>query len=504
MKLLPQPLDRAAVILMAVLALLIALVLWAGDHTVPKVRDFNWQDKQVGADNTAFILTFNRAMDWSNMAQHLKTTPDLPGKLSWSGRRLAYTLKAPIPYGQAFQIQLADVTEADRGPRHQPKLLQPWSSQFRSRDRAFVYLGVNSKESGRLILYNFTQDQKTILTPADLVVMDFKPYPWGDRILFSARDRQSPNQSDSTQLYTVTTGLQISPPDAEPTPKTVAGEIERVLNDQSYQILKYDLAADGSRIVVQRALRQGQGLGAVSLWQVLADGTLQLLQGVEGGDFLIAPDSRTLVIAQGQGLALLPLEEKQNSDPLDFLPQFGMVLSFAQDGSAATMVKFNSDYTRSLFLVTNQGTQTELLKTKGSILSTRFDPKGTSLYCLLTRLKAGTEEYIEEPYLVKIDLKTGKQTKLLDLSDQLDVSISLAPDGSALLFDQIISADQAGDFNAPVPNQEGLLTAQGTAITTSKLWMLPLNSNQSSKSVTGAVAIESDKVTSGLAPKWLP
>jgi hypothetical protein len=46
-----------------------------------------------------------------------------------------------------------------------------------------------------------------------------------------------------------------------------------------------------------------------------------------------------------------------------------MVLSFARDGSAAAMVKFNTDYTRSLFLVTNQGLQKELLRTTGSILS---------------------------------------------------------------------------------------------------------------------------------------
>lgn len=501
MKLLPQPLDRAAVTLMVTLSVFMGLVLWAGDHTVPKVREFSWQDKQVGTENTAFILAFNRVMDWGKIGQHLQITPDLPGKLSWSGRRLAYTLTEPIPYGQTFQVQLADVTEANRGPRHQPKPLQPWSGQFRSRDRAFVYLGVNSKESGQLILYNLSRQQKTILTPDDLIVMDFQPYPLGDRILFSAREQRSTNQTDSTQLYTVTTGLQISAPDTQPTPNAAAGKLERVLDDSRYQLLKYDLAPDGSRIVVQRAARKGQGLGAASLWQVPAEGTPQRLKGVEGGDFLIAPDSRTLVIAQGQGLALIPLDVEQSGEPLDFLPQFGMVLSFAGDGSAATMVKFNPDFTRSLFLVTNQGTQTELLKTNGSILSTRFDPQKKVLYCLLTRLKSGAE-YIEEPYLTKIDLATGIQTKLLDLPKQLDVSMSLAPDGSALLFDQVISADQAGDFSAPSTHQDTQLTAQGTAITTSRLWMLPLDADQSSHA--GAVPIDSNVVTSGMAPKWLP
>ena len=40
MKLLPYPLDRAAVALMVVLIVLIGLVLWSGDRTRPQVREF--------------------------------------------------------------------------------------------------------------------------------------------------------------------------------------------------------------------------------------------------------------------------------------------------------------------------------------------------------------------------------------------------------------------------------------------------------------------------------
>ncbi len=492
MKPLPQPLDRAAITLMAVLAVLIGLVLWSGDRTRPQVRDFSWQNKQVGVENTAFILEFNRPMDWSQIDPHLQIQPDLPGKLSWSGRRLAYTLTEPIPYGEAYQLQLADVPEANRGGNNQPKIMRPFSGQFRSRDRAFVYLGVSGEEAGRLVLENLSQGQKTILTPPDLVVMDFEPYPLGDRILFSGNDRQAQEQGDSSpQLYTVATGLQVNAPDFNPTPETAAGETELILDNRDYQILKFDLSADGNRIVLQRAPREGTGLGSVSFWQIQNNGSPQLLENIDGGDFLIAPDSQTLVIAQGQGLALLPLDGQQTGDPLDFLPKFGMVMSFAQDGTAATMLKFNLDFTRSLFLVTNQGTQKELLKTKGSVLSNTFGPRGKSLYCILTRLKEG-DEYIEEPYLVRINLATGKQTTLLDLGNQRDIHISLAPDGSALLFDQAISDNQANST---------FQTEQGEGVLTSTLWMLPLSNTFASGS-TAAVAPEA--IASGLVPKWLP
>jgi hypothetical protein len=66
---------------------------------------------------------------------------------------------------------------------------------------------------------------------------------------------------------------------------------------------------------------------------------------------MITPDSAAVAVAQGQGIAILPLQS-QAKKPLDFLPQFGMVLDFARDGSEAAMVKFNSDSTLSIFVTT--------------------------------------------------------------------------------------------------------------------------------------------------------
>lgn len=489
----PHPLDRVAITVMVILTALISFIILGGDHTVPMVRDFNWQNKQVGIEDTAFILSFNRTMDWSKVEDHLAVTPNLSGKLSWSGRRLAYTLTDSIPYGTEFQVQLSQVEEASRSPNAQPKVMQPFSGTFRSRDRAYVYIGVNGEESGRLILKNLTQDQKTVLTPADLVVTEFKPYPYGDRILFSATAKNIASGGNfDPQLYTVTTGLQANPPDLDSGPQKPAGEIEQVVDNQQYQILKFDLAADGSRIVIQRAPKDGAALGQVSLWQLPAGQSIQLLENVQGGDFLIAPDSRSLVIAQGQGLAILPLDGSVNDQPLEFLPKFGMVLSFASDGSAATMVKFNPDFTRSLFLVTTQGQQTELLKTTGSIIKAIFGPKKQLLYCLLTQVGSG-EEYIEIPYLATIDLATQKETRLLNLPNQRDTSMALAPDGSALLFDQAIEANSE-KIEASPENTEIVQTNQGNSVTTSNLWILPLDSSQQQPYSVG----------SGINPQWLP
>lgn len=498
-----QPIDRVAIALMLGLSLLIGLLLSQGDAVAPRVRDFNWQDKQIGAEDTSFSLTFSRPMNIKSVEANLQIDPPLPGKSSWAGRRLVYTLLAPAPYGTAYQLQLRFARDKFSEEQDLRRLIQPFDGRFRTRDRALVYLGVEGEEQGRLILYNFTQQQKTILTPKDLVVVDFKPYPAGEKILFSATKRTTDHQGLlSSQLYTVTTGnhsgnqadsksflpaLSSNNPDPP-------GKIGLVLDNQGYQNLKFDLSPDGKTIVVQRVNQRNPG--EFGLWVIRPNAKPQPLESQPGGDFMITPDSAAVAVAQGQGVALLPLQpETEAEKPLDFLPQFGMVLDFAWDGSAAAMVKFNTDYTRSLFFVTNQGVQKQLLRTTGSIISAKFDPQKQTLYCLLTQLLEG-EAYEEQPYLAAIDLKTGKQIPLVVLPNQRDVQMSLSPDGLGLLFDQVVTTtSEPSQASAP-------RTSDGEAIATSRLWLLPLPTTLTA----GMPAqLQPEQLPlPGFYPRWLP
>ncbi|HIK13838.1 MAG TPA: Ig-like domain-containing protein [Leptolyngbyaceae cyanobacterium M33_DOE_097] len=491
----PQPLDRVAVIWMVALSLCIGLLLVVGAQTAPRVRNFSWQTHQVGAEDTAFILTFNRPMDTASIEQNLKITPPLPtpGKVSWAGRRMAYTLSAPAPYGKEFQVTVEGGRDRFGGDG---SVMQPFVGQFRTRDRAFAYIGVKGEEAGRLILFNFKDQQKQILTPSNLTVMDFQPYPLSDRILFAAVERRpEPVGLTEQKLYSVSTGIQIEPPPSvrgapalPPAKQEPAGKLELVLDNTDYQNLKFDLAPNGQIVVVQRASRKNPS--DFGPWVIREGKAAEPLGGDPGGDFLITPDSDALAIAQGQGLAIVPLEP--DAKPLDFLPKFGVVLNFKRDGSQAAMVKFNTDRTRSLFLVTNQGTEKELLRTQGSINKAVFDPTGQYLYCLLTELKIQGELYQEDPYLAVVDLKTGKETPLVKMPNQADVQMSLSPDGLGILFDQTVSQQTVGSGAANT-------TSDGRSVTDSRLWFLPVNPKQP----TAKPELESLPLP-GLQPRWMP
>ncbi|HAC64328.1 MAG TPA: hypothetical protein DCF68_12500, partial [Cyanothece sp. UBA12306] len=104
----------------------------------PKVRNFSWENKTVGAKDQAFILTFDRPMDTKSVETNLVIDPPLPGKFSWAGRRMAYTLETAVPYGQTYQVQLSEARERFRKQGESGNIMQPFLGEFQSRNRALA------------------------------------------------------------------------------------------------------------------------------------------------------------------------------------------------------------------------------------------------------------------------------------------------------------------------------------------------------------------------------
>ncbi|GCL54696.1 hypothetical protein NIES3806_20390 [Microcystis aeruginosa NIES-3806] len=485
-----QPIDKLAITLIVSLTLVIGGLIWLGNscgnqcllQTGPRVKEFSWENREIGAEDQAFIITFDRPMDHASVEKNLVIDPPLPGKFSWAGRRLAYTLTSPIPYGEKYHLQIEGAREQFRSGNRLGQTLAIFEREFKSRDRAFAYIGTNGEEQGRLIFYNFTEEKKTLLTPANLTVMAFEFYPDGKKILFSAVAKNRGIEGiRELQLYQV---------DSSQSP----AKIELVLDNKDYQNNHFDLAKDGETIVVQRIERRNPI--NFDLWAVKSGEKPQQLN-IQGGEFLIAPDSKTLAVTQGEGIALLPL--KPETKPLDFLPKFGRILNFSADGTAAAMVNFNTDnakmrYIRSLFYVNNQGLQKRLLNLQGSIIDCQFNATGSDLYCLLTELVTNSQEYKEKPYFAKIDVKTGQVTPLLELADYRDIHISLSPDSLAIIFDQLRTSYDTNPTNP-------LTTDSGETIIGGRLWMLipPLQD--------GVKASKSDLIElplAGIRPQWMP
>ncbi|ASC71313.1 uncharacterized protein XM38_022650 [Halomicronema hongdechloris C2206] len=420
---------------------------------------------------------------------------------------MAYTLKLPRPYGERFSIQLSNAQDRFSAQRDQPGRFLPFQADFASRHRAFAYIGSEGDEADRLVLVDLTQQSHTLLTPKDWVILDFEPYPEGDRILVSATDRATYGAGElAPRLYSVSTGLTPNSPEELGTAQSfrlwprrqtaaAAGEYTLVLDSDQYQNLKFDLSADGQTIVVQRVNRNNPA--DFGPWVVAAGEPPRPLDTDPGGDFLIGPDNQSLLLLQGQGTAVIPLDEASDDQPLDFLPQYGQVFDLTSDGTRAAMVNFNQDdpeqrFTESLFLVTNQGDETELLQVTGSVLAAQFDPTNRLLYCLATQVIPG-EQYVEQPFLAAIQLDSGEATDLLTFAPQPDIHMSLSPDGLALLVDLALPATAKSTTVAPERTEAG------------QIWLLPLFNNRQEQLQAQVVQLAPESLqVSGRLAKWLP
>ncbi len=479
------PLDRIAMTFMAGIAIVTLILLWSGDRTLPQVRDFNWQNRQISADDTAFTLTFNRPVDRASVEQKLTIKPPLPGKTSWAGSKMAYTLTNPAPYGNTYQVDLQGARETIGTTSG--KEIAPFSGRFRTPDRMFAYIGSELGNRGRIVIYNFQTQKPLTLTPENLVVTDFKVDRTSQKIIFTATDTQTLKNNQpaiaSQQIYSVTTG--ITPQNLDKTQQYLPpGNLEQILDNQEYQNIKFDLAPDGKKIVVQRVNRKK--IGDYALWLVPLDKSIPPTKLKQSGDFVITPDSNEVAASIGEGgVSIFPIASSTTSN-LDFLPKFGNVLSFADDGTAAAMVKYNSDYTKSLFVVNSQGVEDQIFKTNGSIWDARFSPAKDIIYCLATELKVTGNNSYEEPYLTAIDLKTKKILMMMLLPIQQGIQMSLSPDGIALMFDQIDRGESTDRIVRGASN--GIL------------WLVPIPRNI--REITTPLAAERLPL-SGWHPRWL-
>jgi hypothetical protein len=510
-----QPLDRLALTVMVLLGVVMAVMVFSGDHAAARVRDFSWHEAHIGQEDVAFLMSFSRPMETKSVEKNLQITPSLPGRFSWAGRRMAYTLDLPAPYGESFDVRL---DQAQDRFRNEDARFEQFHSTFKTRDRAFAYIGIEGENQGRLVLYNLTQQRETALTPKEWIVLDFKPYHQGDRILFAATDYKSYQRGDQNQkLYTVTTGLnqtEASPPawqfwQRNRQAETQPGVIQEVLDSVSYQNLKFDLSPDGQTIVVQRINRQDPN--DFGPWVIPEGQSPRPLDTEPGGDFIIAPDSQSLLLQQGEGTAIIALtetpDEKTGGNPadavgktLDFLPEYGLVMDVASDGRAAAMVSFNQNdpekrFTQTLFWVSNQNEEKPLLNATGAILDAEFDPTNELLYCLISQLLPG-ESYQVQPYLIAVNVNTGELYDLLTMPAQPSVQMSLSPDGLAVLFDETVAADEEA---------AGIRAEDGRAIATGRLWLLPLFETTESRLAKTPKPVQAQALPfPGLHPVWLP
>lgn len=435
-----QPLDRWVLGVTGICAvLLIGLVGW-GLFSPPGVQEFNWQQRKIGAWERQINLTFNRAMDQTSVEENLVIEPQLPYRQIWVGRRLVLTLPQPAPYGRTYQLRLTAAQDQQGRP-----IPREFVGAFRTPDRQVLTIGVQGETAGRLMLVNLEVNRQILLTAPGLKVTQF--YPTRDQETVYYLGTTSTVQKQD--LYQLSLSTQTS---------------TRVLDHQTYQNLRLQVSPSGEVAIVERI--DPQDPTGTQLWFRQGDrGAFRRLEldTQLAGDFLITPDDSGLLMSQGQGISILSLQGEMEAE--SFLAQFGQALAIKGDGSEAAMVRFNPDYSRSLWIVSNTGDSQELLTTEGSFLAGEFAPAEPIFYTLVTQ--RDPDDFTESPQLMALNWQTGEQQTLIRAPFPLELDFSLAPDGRSLIYSVLKPSRGVPDPQAPIG-------PTGQSIAEGQLWWLDL------------------------------
>lgn len=474
--------DRTVGAIAIILIGLIAVVLVRGNRSPLQVVQYSWRNTNIGAQTQALTMTFNHPVNPGQIEQDLRIDPPLAGKTSWQGRRWFYTLEEIPRYGTNYQLSLSLPVMVRGGTN------QDFTSVISSRARALVYIGVSEEERGRLILYNITnpqQPQKIILTPRDLTVRQFQIYPQGDRLIFTASDPSRRNAQQN--LFTVTTGIN----NLNTQTKVLPGKLERLLENQDYDNQNITLARNGQMLILSR--QNAQNPADAGLW-VMPQGEGPRPLGIKADRFVVAPNGDFLAVDQGEGVGLIPLNPEAGSS--QFLKGMAQALDFSPQGNELLLTQQHQDLSHSLVIYDLKNrTQKEILRGPYPLLSCRFDPRSPNIvYCLQADFVQREGEALQpEPYLAVVNLTNGQARPLLSLPNYPEVDLTIAPDGLALLFDQVATATPLS------PND--LLTGSQMSIVDGRVWLLPLPRDMAMETEAEP---NPEELTSGFAPQWMP
>lgn len=481
--------DRIVGVIAMLLALVIMLLLWRSNAVGLRVVEYSWQGAQIGATDRILSFRLNQPLTPEQGAPSLKIDPPLTGQLSGQGRHWFYTLSEFPRYGTTYQVTLESSPTASRAPQ-----LNTLVTLLNTHNRALVYIGIGPEEQGRLILLDMTNPQtpqKLILTPKDLRVREFQIYPQGDRILFTAYD---PNQRHpALQLFTVTTGIryQAKGPSAQP------GKIDRLLEGDNYDNFSLTLARNGQMLVWQRTNRDNSADAGLWAWPL---GESPRPLGLRAEHFILSETGSWLALAQDGGVSLISLVPGLGSN--QFFEGYGHPLAFLRDKNDLLLSQPQAGNRHQLVLLPFSANPEPpsafaqvLAETEYPLLDCQFEPRQSEiLYCLKQDFVQRRDGQLqEEPFLAVVNQRSQSIRPLLSLPNYPDVSMNVAPDGLALLFDQVATM-------TPTKSSE-LLTPSGQAISDGRVWLLALpddlRTDLSSELLPQELAV-------GFSPQWMP
>jgi Tol biopolymer transport system component len=393
-------LDRAALLAIAGLAVLIILLLLRGDQVGAQAVRLSPEAGAQGVSTRATIaLTFDEPMDAASVEQRLRITPDVSGTLRWNGRTVTFVPQHALQSDSAYTVSVAAGAHSERGR----SLLRDVTWSFRTGHPRVVYLSPVTGNANLLVSDIDTGGETRRITDEPLGVYDFAVSPDGQRIAYSA-DR---DQTGARDLWLV----------------NADGSGRDRLVDCAPDICQNpSWSADGARLAYERRT---------------------MVQGSAG---LSAGPARVWLLDLTSRSAALLLADSQ---------QLGTLPRWAPDGNR--LAYYDPQQHNIMVLDVASGERTQLPSTPGD--PGAWSPDGTQL--IYPELEASDIGAFNQ--LLRADLVAGVITPVMALSTTNDSSVAWSPDGALIAFSrQRGLPSQSGGFT-PFGAQMWVSAADGSS-----------------------------------------
>jgi len=419
------------------LVLLTAGMLIGGDQTYPQVRSFNHQHAAIGPRQVQLVIAFSRPMNRASVEENFQITPPVEGRFSWIGRRMAYTLDEPLPRETAYEVRISQ-SAIDQFGR---PLKREFVANFQTLPARFAYLSDVGSGHQQLWLYELESGQTRPITPDPLRVTRFQPHPDGQRIFFMATREDALGESfylsDQQALYVV---------DLKTEEITLLAGTEGLVNHD------FSISRDGAVIGINRAslTASGQIFSRDIWWKV--DGEKKWEQfwkpGLGVGDFHLAPDGITILVASPEGYLLLPLIDESGRDP-QYVGQFWDTYGFSPTGRRI-LFEENSDFGLTVYynhwvLLHESGERLVIGENLGNLAFPKLDDEEQHLYFSglpIAWERAGRLQY----QLYQHHLEEETRTVIGETSDFSIEAFDLLPDRALIVAEHhpVDSPDNRG------------------------------------------------------------
>lgn len=348
--------------LAAIISLSILLVLIFPSKP-PKIVETQLPESPI---DPQIQLTFSELMDQETVENAFSITPNIPGKISWAGRKFVFTPDSNLDFDQEYTIQIN--TSATSNRRSNPS--QPYIKKFNTSPKSFIF--IDTQVPGQLKQYFPATNETRPLTSSDFIVQSYDYDPTLDRVVVLATDKKDFNDNPEPNFQPYTIDLSDSTSNLSP--------IKYFQNNPDYQIHRIKWLPFESALLVSRTkILTKNGYRFPSLHTedrelISFNLETQEVNQIRTGnallyDFFPAPDGRSVLFIDDTGP--LVLHNLKSKDEEIIAPEFYDHYGFSEYGNFLLYSVLPGDgvfaWGNNLILQRQDGTKSLLLANEDGI-----------------------------------------------------------------------------------------------------------------------------------------